>query len=76
MLTPVIFKYKGGGDCGIYAIANMVEFCIGNFLPIDDKFSIKGDYLQYEMRENLLTCFQNDIFCEFEKTGKIEKKSR
>ena len=74
VLTPVISKQKGGSDCGIYAIANMVEFCIGNFLPIDDKFNIKGDYLQYEMRENLLTYFQNGIFCEFEKTGKNRKE--
>ena len=51
IVTPHVKSQVGGNDCGAFAIANMVEFCLGNFSKNDDdSLNIRGYYDQDNLR--------------------------
>lgn len=48
-------------DCGLFAIANLVEFC---FNP-DNSFQIKTSFKSECMRNHLIECLENGKFTKF-----------
>ena len=65
----------GGNDSGAFAIANMVEFCLGNFSQNDDTYlNIRGYYGQDNLRPHLIKCLEKGIFTEFQIIRKSSQK--
>lgn len=48
-------------DCGLFAIANLVEFCFDPDNSIQTKTSFKSEC----MRNHLVECLENGIFTKF-----------
>ena len=65
IIAPFVKSQVGGNDCGAFAIANLVEFCMGNFWRDKDSLSSRGDLCQDTLRSHLVTCFEKQKFSEF-----------
>ena len=75
IVTPHVRGQVGGNDCGVFAIAKMVEFCLGNFSKNDDdSLNIRGYYDQDNLRPHLIKCLETGIFTEFNIIRKSSKK--
>ena len=59
-----------GGDCGLFAIANLVEYCFGGYDEIIKAGTIGWEFKQCEMRGHLVKCLQNLQFQPFPKVQK------
>ena len=62
IIAPFVKSQVGGNDCGAFAIANLVEFCMGNFWRDKDSLSSRGDLCQDTLRSHLVTCFERKSF--------------
>ena len=54
IIAPFAKSQVGGNDCVVFAIANLVEFCMGNFWQDKDSLSFRGDLYQDTLRSH---CF-------------------
>jgi Ulp1 family protease len=77
---PQIQQQTNGVDCGIFAIANAVEFCLNSFLGTS-----RLEFDKYLMRSHLIECLLQNKFQEFPKNIKklslksnvnVEKQNR
>jgi Ulp1 family protease len=51
---PEVQQQTNGFDCGVYAIANLVEFCSkGSF-----NFKRKTNFIENYMRSHLISCLE------------------
>ena len=75
IIAPFVKSQVGGNDCGAFAIANLVEFCMGNFWRDKDSMSSCGDLCQDTLRSHLVTCFEKQKFSEFMARSSYGRKS-
>ena len=75
IIAPFVKSQVGGNDCGAFAIANLVEFCMGNFWRDKDSLSSRGDLCQDTLRSHLVTCFERKKFSEFMARASYGRKS-
>ena len=52
-------KQMQGSDCGLFANANLVEYCFGRYDEIIKGGTIGWEFKQGEMRGHLVKCLQN-----------------
>ena len=58
---PEVQQQTNGFDCGVYAIANLVEFCSkGSF-----NFKRKTNFIENYMRSHLISCLESGHFTPF-----------
>ena len=69
---PVINQQKNGLDCGVYAIANCIEFCENGY---KDSKKQQWVYDSNSLRKHLLDCFENNKLLTFPKT-KVARPSK
>ena len=69
-VLPRVQQQKNGVDCGIFAIANLVEFCFNGF-----KGECDIDFDTVYMRKHQLECIQRGIFTKFPK-NKINRNAK
>ena len=66
IVVPLVKTQTGVSDCGPFAIANMIEFCLGNFYKNKSSdFLTCGDLVQDMLRGHLIKCFEKGRFSEF-----------
>ena len=66
IFTPRCQKQiTGSGDCGVFAIANAVEFCNSKQIPIHTKYNDNPGV----MRNHLASCFESGIINVFPKVN-------
>lgn len=53
-------QQNNGYDCGLFAIANLVEFCFN-----DATYSYKNEFVLNKMREHLIHCLERGEFSKF-----------
>ena len=75
IIAPFVKSQVGGNDCGAFAIANLVEFGMGNFWRDKDSLSSRGDLCQDTLRSHLVTCFEKQKFSEFMARSSYGRKS-
>ena len=75
IIAPFVKSQVGGNDCGAFAIANLVEFCMGNFWRDENSLSCRGDLCQDTLRSHLVTCFEKKRFSEFMARASYGRKS-
>ena len=75
IIAPFVKSQVGGNDCGAFAIANLVEFCMGNFWRDKDSLSSRSDLCQDTLRSHLVTCFEKQKFSEFMARSSYGRKS-
>ena len=63
-------KQMQGSDCGLFAVANLVEYCFGRYDEIIKGGTIGWEFKQCEMRGHLVKCLQNLQFQSFPKVQK------
>ena len=63
-------KQMQGSDCGLFAIANLVEYCFGRYDEIIKGGTIGWEFKQCETRGHLVKCLQNLQFQPFPKVQK------
>ena len=70
-ILPSIQQQTNGVDCGVFAIANLVEFCFNGFKG-SEQLEFDIDY----MRQHLVNCIANGRFSKFpkKKLSKYRKK--
>ena len=56
IIAPFAKSQVGGNDCMVFAIANLVEFCMGNFRQDKDSLSSRGDLYHDTLRSH---CFRS-----------------
>ena len=69
--VPSIQQQTNGVDCGLFAIANLVEFCFNGFNGKED--------LEFEidfMRQHLVQCIENGLFTKFPKKKKTKTRKK
>ena len=59
-----------GSDCGLFAIANLVEYCLGGYDEIIKGRTIGWEFKQCEMRGHFVKFLQNLQFQPFPKVQK------
>ena len=72
MKIPSIQQQANGHDCGVYAIANLTEFCYGR---INGRDEVK--YSEQYMRDHLVHCLEKQHFVKFPRMvtqAKINKR--
>ena len=57
IVMPIVNQQRNGFDCGVFAIANAVEFCSNNFEGIEGN-KINCVYDHDKLRSHLITCSQ------------------
>jgi len=68
VIMPFVNQQVGSTDCGIYAIANAVEVCMGGYSGIlDSTTKMDWEFDQPKMRDHLITCFEKQEFTPFPK---------
>ncbi|KAK2184660.1 hypothetical protein NP493_259g04005 [Ridgeia piscesae] len=58
--VPSLSTQVMGSECGLYAIANMFEFCHGGFNNVP-KEKMTWEFLQDGLRSHLINCFSCDL---------------
>ena len=66
---PNVQQQKNSIDCGVFAIAFMVEFCFNNFIGRDNV-----NFDTYTMRDHLIKCIESQQFSPFPKTKPTRTK--
>ena len=66
---PLINQQRNSKDCGLFAIANITEFCFTNFKGIDSGRS-PCIYEQELMRKHLLECLETQNMAPFSKRNR------
>ena len=75
--VPSLNTQVMGSDCGLYAIANMFEFCHGAFSNVPEE-KLTWEFRQDGLRSHLINCFSCDHFSNFphrEKKVPAERKT-
>ncbi|KAK3108798.1 hypothetical protein FSP39_015983 [Pinctada imbricata] len=70
--VPLVQQQNNSHDCGLHAIANLVEFCFNRFTRKQNVI-----YNQIYLREHLIYCLERQMFVPFPKIppkSKINKK--
>ena len=74
--VPHLSKQDLGSDCGLYAIANMLEFCTDGFGNVPEE-KLTWEFQQDDMRSHSISCFSNGNFSGFPRTQvKIPKETK
>ena len=69
--VPFVQQQKNSVDCGIFALAFLVDFCVHGIEGLFDKvFDVNG------MRNHLIRCIENNSFSEFPKIKGGPKSKR
>ena len=69
-VVPVkVQQQQNSIDCGVFAIAFMVEFCFSNFIGRDNV-----NFDTYTMRDHLIKCIESQQFSPFPKTKPTRTK--
>jgi Ulp1 family protease len=53
-------QQNNGYDCGLFAIANLVEFCFN-----DATYNYKNEFVLNKMRKHLIHCLERGEFSKF-----------
>ena len=69
VVMPLINQQRNSKDCGLFAIANITEFCFTNFKGIDSGRST-CIYEQELMRKHLLECLETQKMAPFPKRNR------
>lgn len=64
-------QQENSNDCGLFAIANLIEFC---FDP-DKSFQIQTSFVSEYMRSHLVKCLENGEFTKFPQTSQTSNTS-
>ena len=74
--VPHLSKQDIGSYCGLYAIANMLEFCKGGLANVPER-KLTWEFQQDNLRSHLISCFSNGNFSVFPRTEvKIPKDTK
>ena len=65
---PALQQKKTGLNCGLFAIAYMVEFSMGEFNKFDEQFFCAQHFEESKIREHLITCLEANRMTPFPKT--------
>ena len=63
---PYVQQQNNGHDCGLFAIANMMEFVTNRYKGLQQG-RLEFNYIQSEMRNHLVQCFQQNYMEPFPK---------
>ena len=63
---PQLQQQNNGYDCGLFAIANMMEFIANRYTGLQEG-KLEFEFIQCEMREHLVKCFNQQYMEPFPK---------